>query len=268
MSRRSTTASCSSTPFSVFTDATPKPARPAKARFAGGRHGRKSPTHGCAVLQELNTNKPFTLSPNSQICAEKENFDPIRKQLVAYKRSKSQARPLGEQALGQQPNKPICASRTTSSRCGQQTSSGTQGRKARVGLATAAGSHKQRPPDPRKSNPSVDDLVLLLSDIDIEDSNDTPCRPRYARSNSDRPPGQPHNRKLPPPVLRLTKQSKAGLAKHGMADLKSRGAAAPGLKESSPNIGRDADRSLDRKRRPAARISAVTSPPDLKHGIR
>ncbi|KAJ1995881.1 hypothetical protein EDC05_000541 [Coemansia umbellata] len=51
------------------------------------------------VLKELNTNKGFKLSPNSQIRAEKENFDPIKKQLIYYKRSNSKAVPLEEKMV-------------------------------------------------------------------------------------------------------------------------------------------------------------------------
>ncbi|KAJ2856176.1 hypothetical protein GGI22_003897, partial [Coemansia erecta] len=39
----------------------------------------------CAVLRELGTNNGFKLSPISQIRAEKENFDPVRKQFVCHK---------------------------------------------------------------------------------------------------------------------------------------------------------------------------------------
>ncbi|KAJ2747187.1 hypothetical protein GGI20_000708 [Coemansia sp. BCRC 34301] len=49
------------------------------------------------ILQEAsNINKKFTLSPNSLIAAEKENFDPVRKQLVTYRRTTSKAKPLEE----------------------------------------------------------------------------------------------------------------------------------------------------------------------------
>ncbi|KAJ2477341.1 hypothetical protein IWW56_004392 [Coemansia sp. RSA 2131] len=80
MARHSVDTRNSTAAFSVFADSTPKPA---KAQSKASMPGQKSLTRGCAVLQELNLNmsKPFTLSPNSQICAEKENFDPVKNRL-------------------------------------------------------------------------------------------------------------------------------------------------------------------------------------------
>ncbi|KAI8326490.1 hypothetical protein GQ54DRAFT_624 [Martensiomyces pterosporus] len=70
--------------------------------------------HAVAALQEMSANKvAFKLSPNSQIRAEKENFDPIRKQLVRYQRtssnSSSKKAPLDEASAACQRDKTAVA---------------------------------------------------------------------------------------------------------------------------------------------------------------
>ncbi|KAJ2412151.1 hypothetical protein GGI10_003856 [Coemansia sp. RSA 2530] len=61
---------------------------------------RNTASVGCSVLQEVNSvNKKFSLSPNSLIGAEKENFDPVRKELAVYRRSKSMAQPLEDRLV-------------------------------------------------------------------------------------------------------------------------------------------------------------------------
>ncbi|KAJ2143067.1 hypothetical protein IW136_001770, partial [Coemansia sp. RSA 678] len=79
MARQSVDISNNTAAFRVFADSTPKPAK-AQPLSKASVLGQKNSTRGCAVLQELNPNKskPFMLSPNSQICAEKENFDPVK----------------------------------------------------------------------------------------------------------------------------------------------------------------------------------------------
>ncbi|KAJ1668444.1 hypothetical protein IW140_000275 [Coemansia sp. RSA 1813] len=74
-------------PFRVYADAQPLTSTVAsvpKPRYARLR-ASQSDTAGCAVLRELSANNDFKLSPNSQIRAEKENFDPARKQFVRNK---------------------------------------------------------------------------------------------------------------------------------------------------------------------------------------
>ncbi|KAJ2851398.1 hypothetical protein IWW36_001165 [Coemansia brasiliensis] len=145
--------------FVVFADTTPK-AQPSRSKkplqqSTHTHHDKQRASLGCAVLQELNTNKSFVLSPKSQINAEKENFDPIKKQIVAYRHTKSQLQPLSERAGSHKHNRDCV-------------------------LSAAASAPTNMPktaiPICKKPNASgnVDNLVLLLSDIDISDA--TPCR--------------------------------------------------------------------------------------------
>ncbi|KAJ2823907.1 hypothetical protein IWW50_003581 [Coemansia erecta] len=238
-------SSNNSTSFSVFADSTPKPTK-AKLRL-------DKKTSNCAVLQELNTNKPFTLSPNSQIRAEKENFDPVKKQLVAYRRSKSYAQPLGVRVGGQQG----CQSGMRNAVGSGVSLSGTN--KARDGLRQS--NHpKQRMPSQCQAKNDVDDLVHLLSDVDIGDHTNTPCR------KSNQQPCQ----KQPPPILRLDKRANP---KPGNADRKTTDTGVPKANMSRrfqerPSSTKGANISEKRIRGPKQQIGALQSPPGLKCTLR
>ncbi|KAJ2811496.1 hypothetical protein FBU31_007766, partial [Coemansia sp. 'formosensis'] len=93
--------------FGVFADPSTPSTRPelklakvhARQPLQPGR-ARNTASTGCNILQEVNNvNKKFTLSPNSLIGAEKENFDPVRKELAVYRRTMSKARPLEDKVV-------------------------------------------------------------------------------------------------------------------------------------------------------------------------
>ncbi|KAJ2038941.1 hypothetical protein H4S04_000654 [Coemansia sp. S16] len=93
--------------FGVFVDPSTPPTRPesklVKVRdrqpLQPGR-ARNTASTGCGILQEVNNvNKKFSLSPNSLIGAEKENFDPVRKELAVYRRTMSKAKPLEDKVV-------------------------------------------------------------------------------------------------------------------------------------------------------------------------
>ncbi|KAJ2534569.1 hypothetical protein EV175_007014, partial [Coemansia sp. RSA 1933] len=84
-------------PFKVYADAQPStPVAAAAPPVSKPKHAQlqkplSGSMAGCAVLRELNANTGFKLSPNSQIRAEKENFDPVKKQFVCYKNMSSKS---------------------------------------------------------------------------------------------------------------------------------------------------------------------------------
>ncbi|KAJ2628872.1 hypothetical protein GGF44_004390 [Coemansia sp. RSA 1694] len=68
----------------------------AKQPLQSGHARSTGPTEYNILQRVESVNKRLPLSPNSLVAAEKENFDPVRKQLAVYRRTANKAKPLEE----------------------------------------------------------------------------------------------------------------------------------------------------------------------------
>ncbi|KAJ1736323.1 hypothetical protein LPJ61_000109 [Coemansia biformis] len=268
--------------FSVFADPPARPPVPvAAAAYGTGGAGRASSTsrEGCSGLLAAKPNKQFTLTPRSQTTAVKENFDPVAKEIVVYKRTTSTARPLAQRVEGQQRQRGdgrcggaahLCSAPTTSSHDAAQQSPTP---------APKAHGHNQRNPRWRGSlnviDRELDGLVLKLAAVSIQGNRDssrdsgpnleahldaallseTPCHSQHTRRIAW---GRQQHQQLcqirPPPALHL------GI----LAPL-----AADGLRNRSVSASAAASRQPGRRARPAPRpVSTVSTPPELRRVIR